>query len=116
MQGTRSQCKRYYVSKQFYRFKHPGAKMLEVNYNEQNEIFVSAYELEQMQAVVLVIINSTNKQVNMKIEGSNMSETFEMYQTTATENCEKKQPVNKGTVDIPPATVVTLVNGKVFEQ
>jgi O-glycosyl hydrolase len=116
MQGTRSKGKRYYVSKHFYRFIRPGAKMLEVSYQEKDGVFVSAYEHEQMGAIILVMINNSDKHVKMTIEGNGMPDTFEMYQTTATENCERKETVSKHAVQLPPASVVTLVNGNVFEQ
>jgi O-glycosyl hydrolase len=116
MQGSSSKGKRYYVSKQFYRFIRPGAKMLEVTYQEQDGVFVSAFEHEQMGSLVMVMINNSDKQVTMNVEGTNLPQSFEQFQTTATDNCVAKGSVSKNAIVLPPLSIVTLVNGNVYEQ
>jgi O-glycosyl hydrolase len=115
MQGTRAKSKRYFVSKHFYRFIRPGAKMLGVNYKEEDGVFVSAYEHKEMGAFVMVMINSTDKPVKTTIEGNSIPGTFEMYLTTASENCVNKGTINTTALSLPPLSIVTLVNGKVLE-
>lgn len=115
MQGADRKSKRYYVSKHFYRFIRPGARMVKVTYNDAEGVLGSAYEHPQMGAFTVVLINTGTKAAKVTLNGNNLPGTFDFYQTTATDNCAKKDPVQKDNILLPPQSVVTLVNGDVYE-
>ena len=118
MKGTELKGKKYYVSKHFYRFIRPGAKMVKLTVDESKNIFASAYENTAMNSFTVVLINNSDKQVKMDLAGANLPANFDYYLTTsaAADNCTKKSTtVVKDNVILPPFSVVTLVNGNVFE-
>lgn len=111
--------KKYYVSKQFYRFIRPGSRMVQLTFNSMGKVFASAFENEQMGSFVIVLINESEKRVKINLSGSDLPENYDFYYTTgnASENCEKKdKKVKKDDIVLPPSSVVTLVNGNVFER
>lgn len=118
MQGTDLKGKKYYVSKHFYRFIRPGAQMVKLIYDDAIGVFASAFENTAMGSFTIVLINNSDKQVKMNFAGANVPGDFDYYLTTsaAGDNCTKKSSVvAKDNVELPPYSVVTLVNGNVFE-
>jgi O-glycosyl hydrolase len=115
MQGTTKKGKRYYTSKHFYRFIRPGARMVDVSFNETEGVFASAFENQVMGAFTLVLINTNTKEVKVNLTGTNVPDAFDFYQTTSKDDCVKKETVANNAVTLPPQSVVTLVNGNVFE-
>ena len=118
MKSTEQKGKKYYVSKQFYRFIRPGAKMVKLTYDETTGLFASAYENTAMGSFTVVLINNSDKQVKLNLAGADVPASFDYYITTsaAADNCTKKSTaVIKNNVVLPPYSVVTLVNGNVFE-
>lgn len=115
MKGSTARGKKYYVSKHFYRFIRPGAKMVQLTYDDQANVFASAFEHTAMGAFTIVAINNTDKNVKLNLDGANIPDTFDFYVTTSSQNCEKKDAVNKNQVVLPPSSVVTLVNGNFME-
>lgn len=118
MKGTERKGKKYYASKHFYRFIRPGARMVNVAYDENAGVFASAYENAAMGTFTVVLINNSEKQVKLNMAGAGIPDNFDYYITTGSsvENCEKKSAqVTKNNVVLPPFSLVTLVNGNVFE-
>lgn len=116
MQGTTSRGKKYFVSKHFYRFIRPGAQMVKLNYDESLGVFVSAYEHTQMGAFTIVLVNNSDKNVKINLTGNDIPATFDYYLTDGnTNNCTKKDAVQKGNITLPPSSLVTLVNGRITE-
>ena len=92
--------------------------MVKLTYEESKNVFVSAYENTAMGSFTVVLINNSDKQVKMNLAGDNIPADFDYYLTTSTadDNCTKKATtVSKSNVMLPPYSVVTLVNGNVFE-
>lgn len=118
MQNTAKRGKKYYVSKHFYRFIRPGAKMVKLNFDEQSNVFVSAYENTAMSSFTVVLINNSDKIVKINLAGADVPADYDYYLTTnkTTDNCLKKDTkVNKDNIILPAKSIVTLVNGNVFE-
>jgi O-glycosyl hydrolase len=117
MQGTGAKGKKYYVSKQFYRFIRPNAKMVKVTYDESLNVLVSAFEHTQMGAFTVVLINNSDKKVKLNLSGADIPASFDMYTTDAgSANCTKAATaVQKDKIELPPSSVVTLVNGRFTE-
>lgn len=117
MEGTESKGKKYYISKHFYRFIRPGAKMVKLDYNVEDGVHASAYKHEVMGAFTVVFINTSNKQLYVTLDGAGIPDTFDFYQTTSTisDNCTKIATVPKDSVTLPPSSIVTIVNGNIYE-
>ncbi len=119
MKHTEQRGKKYFVSKHFYRFIRPGAKMIKLTYDESAGIFASAYQHTAMGAFTVVIINNGDKQVKLNLSGANIPNNFDYYLTTANaaDNCTKSSSrASKDNIILPPYSVVTLVDGNVIEQ
>lgn len=92
--------------------------MVKLSYDESTGVFASAYENTAMGSFTVVLINNSSKLVKMNFAGADVPADFEYYLTTesSADNCTKKStPVVKDSVMLPPYSVVTLVNGNVFE-
>ncbi len=119
MKHTEIKGKKYYVSKHFYRFIRPGARMIKLTYDESSGIFASAYQHTAMGAFTIVVINNTDKQVKLNLAGTGIPNSFDYYLTTANaaDNCTKSaNKALKENVVLPPFSVVTLVDGNIIEQ
>jgi glucuronoarabinoxylan endo-1,4-beta-xylanase len=118
MKGTEQKGKKYYVSKHFYRFIRPGARRVKLSMDEAINIFGTAFENTAMGSFTAVLINNSSKKIIVNIAGTNVPAQFDYYLTTeaSSDNCTKAATkVNKTAVTLPPYSVVTLVDGNVYE-
>jgi hypothetical protein len=76
------------------------------------QVFVTAYENTAMGTHTLVIINSGTGTKNITIGGSGLPSTFEVFRSSATENCVKLANYSTGTsLSLPARSIVTLIAG-----
>lgn len=114
MGGTQYLGKRYYVSKQFYRFIRPGAKMVKVTSNDSN-LFVVAFSHVALGATTLVAINTASEDKKLALGGAGAPSTYEAYRTSASEDCATLGTVTNGQITLKADSITTLVNGNVYE-
>ena len=114
MGGTQYLGKRYYVSKQFYRYIRPGAKMVEVT-SSDSSLFVVAFTHATLGAFTVVAINTAAQDKNLVLGGSNVPSTFDAYRTSASENCVSVGSLTNGSIVLKADSITTLVNGNVYE-
>jgi glucuronoarabinoxylan endo-1,4-beta-xylanase len=114
MEGTQLASKRYYVSKQFYRFIRPGAKMVSVTSTDSN-LFVVAFQHPAMNSFSLVAINAATQDKPLVLGGTNVPATYGAYRTSATENAVSIGSVTNGSIMLKADSITTLVNGNVYE-
>jgi hypothetical protein len=114
MNGTQDLGKRYYVSKNFYRYIRPGAKMVKVTTSDAN-LFVVAFTHPTMNSVTLVAINSAPTDKGLVLGGSGIPSTFAAYRTSASEDCASVGNVTNGSITLKADSITTLVNGNVVE-
>jgi O-glycosyl hydrolase len=114
MQGTQTLSKRYYVSKNFYRFIRPGARMLKVTSSDAS-LFVVAFTHPTMGAFTVVAINTATSDKPLALGGAGVPSTFTAYRTSASENCVTVGSVSNGSITLKADSVTTLVSGNVFE-
>ena len=110
--------KKYHVSKHFYRFIRPGAVRVKLTSDEGLGIFATAFEHGAMGSFTIVLINNADKEVKLNVAGANIPAKFDYYLTTGIngEDCTKRATQVEATnVPLPPYSVVTLVNGNVYE-
>jgi glucuronoarabinoxylan endo-1,4-beta-xylanase len=114
MGGTQFLGKRYYVSKQFYRYIRPGARMLKVT-STDSSLFVVAFAHPTTGAFTVVAINTASTDKPLNLGGANVPSTFTAYRTSASENCVTVGSVTNGSITVKADSVTTLVNGNVVE-
>jgi glucuronoarabinoxylan endo-1,4-beta-xylanase len=106
--------KKYYVSKQYYRYIRPGAVRVKST-SDSPEFFVTAYENSAKGTNTIVIINSGTEDKAVVLNGNDLPATFKMYRTNSTtENCTFIKEVGLGTAAsfaVPAKTIVTLQAG-----
>jgi hypothetical protein len=105
--------KKYYASKNFYRFIRPGAVRIATT-SPDPEVSITAYEHAANGTHTMVLINSgtTAKAINMSVTGSGLPTSYEMFVTSATRNCESVGNVSTaGSITLPARSVVTLQAG-----
>jgi len=102
--------KRYYVSKNFYRYIRPGAVRINCSSNDTNVLAV-AFKHPTNGTITIVLINTTGSTKNVTLTLDNVIQMpqFDLYRTSATENC-----LYVGTIDpnvpfaLDPNSVTTL--------
>jgi hypothetical protein len=105
--------KKYYASKHFYRFIRPGAVRLATS-SPDPEVSITAYEHVANGTHTMVLINSgtTAKAMNLTVTGSGLPTSYEMFVTSATQNCESAGTVSTAnSITLPARSVVTLQAG-----
>ena len=105
--------KKYYASKHFYRFIRPGAVRLATS-SPDPEVSITAYEHAANGTHTLVLINTgtTAKAMNLAVTGSGLPTSYQMFVTSATQNCELTGTVSTaGSITLPARSVVTLQAG-----
>lgn len=116
MNGEANPGKRYYVSKQFYRYIRPGAQRVELEDYEAGGVVATAYHHEEMDTFTIITINTNNESVKLNLDGSSLPSVYDVYVTSATQNTSIFNPVDAGEIVLPASSIVTLVNGNVFEH
>ncbi len=109
MKGVEQRSKRYYVSKNFYHFIRPGARMVKVQADKGSGIFASAYLRQGTRTLTTVLINTSSQGKTIRLDGANVPHSFNLYETTAKEDCLAKGTVSRESVFLPAKSVVTLV-------
>jgi O-glycosyl hydrolase len=114
MGSTQTRRSRYYVSKNFYRYIRPGARMVRVTTSDPN-LFVVAFQHSTMGAFTVVAINTATTNKSLVLGGANVPTSFSAYRTSATENAVSLGTVSAPSISLRADSVTTLVSGNVFE-
>lgn len=102
--------KRYYVSKQFYRYIRPGAVRIEINATEK-DILPLAFTNKDVTTIVLINVGTADKMV--KINGAGQPSQYKVFRTAADDDCKSYGEVAASDVVLVPAQgVLTLYSGK----
>jgi O-glycosyl hydrolase len=110
MGGTRLRGKRYYVSKNFYRYIRPGARAVGVTTTDPT-LFIVAFTNPGTGAFTIVAINSDTTDKTLTIHGASIPSTFEAHRTSASEDCVSAGNMSKDGIRLKADSVTTLVNG-----
>jgi hypothetical protein len=102
--------KRYYVSKQFYRFLRPGARMVATT-SDDSQVLAASFEHSTIGNFVTILVNGSTSSKSVTVQGSNVPTTMDAYRTSASENFVKLATVKNGAVTLPPRSITTLING-----
>lgn len=106
--GTKS--KRYYISKQFYRYIRPGAVRVEASTTDA-DFLPLAFTKDGLPTLVISNVGITDKAILVK--GDGVSTGYKVFRTSASENCTELRAVKAGeSVTIPAQGVVTMLGLK----
>ncbi|MGE5557288.1 MAG: hypothetical protein ACM3WV_01610 [Bacillota bacterium] len=109
--------KQYYAMKHFSRFIRPGARMVEASSGDP-EVLVCAFEHIALNNFVMVLINSSDSKKTVIVKGKNVPDKYKAYVSTAAakDECRLSGNVRKKKFVLPPRSVVTIVNGNIYEN
>ncbi|HEY5744927.1 MAG TPA: T9SS type A sorting domain-containing protein [Chryseolinea sp.] len=103
--------KKYYASKQFYRYIRPGAVRVDAASTNSN-VFVSAFQNTAQGTNTVVLINTSSSAQSVTVGGANLPGSFTIFRTSATDNCANVGSYTTGaSLSLPARSVVTLQAG-----
>ena len=115
MQGT-VVGQRYYVSKHFYRFIRPGARMLRST-SDDPKLFSVAFVHEQLRNFVSVLINADQSEKKVRLVVDGVPAELDAYVTSAnTQIGLQRSRVQRGDITLPPRSIMTVVSGSYLDQ
>ena len=115
MSSTTKRGKKYYVSKNFYRYIRPGARMVQAT-SDDSEVLVAAFDNDASQAFTVVAINGGKSSKTVTLTGANLPAQLQAYRTSTTEDCADVGPVTSATITLPARSITTFVTGQVVEN
>ncbi|MBN2575805.1 MAG: hypothetical protein JXP73_14660 [Deltaproteobacteria bacterium] len=115
MSSTSKRGKKYYVSKNYYRYIRPGAHMV-ATASDDPEVLAVAFVNDASQAFTVVAINGGRSSKSVTLRGADLPAEFAAYRTSASEDCASVGPVTPATITLPARSITTFVNGKTTED
>lgn len=110
MNSAGEKSKRYFVSKQFYRYIRPGAMRIEAN-AATPDVLPLAFTNNGISTVVLINPGTTDRAV--KVGGSGLPARYRVIRTGAADDAREVEAVNSGGMVVVPAQgVTTLYSGE----
>lgn len=103
--------KKYYASKQYYRYIRPGAVRVDAASTNSN-VFVSAFQNTAQGTHTIVLINASSSTQNVTVGGANLPSSFTVFRTSSTDNCANVGTFSTGSsLSLPGRSIVTLQAG-----
>jgi glucuronoarabinoxylan endo-1,4-beta-xylanase len=101
----KNKTKKYYASKQYYRYIRPGAVRIKAECDDAG-VYPLAFEHAGQQTLTLILINNTNDTKSVSLAGSGWP-SFAVYRSSETENCQN-MGTSSGAISLPAMSVSTL--------
>jgi glucuronoarabinoxylan endo-1,4-beta-xylanase len=108
--GTRS--KRYYVSKNFYRYVRPGDYRIQSSAPDQTNIYALAFKNDTAHTNTIVLINNNPENRAVELEGAVLPSQFPMFVTSSNDDCKDYGTINPSDGFLLPANSVTTLYKK----
>ncbi len=109
MSSSGEKSKRYFVSKNFYKYIRPGAVRAEAIAADGTNIYPLAFQNVGDNTTTIVLINDSPVGKGIRISGNNLPAQFNMYITSAVDDCKDYGMFNSAEdILLPPNSVVTL--------
>lgn len=103
--------KKYYASKQFYRYIRPGAVRVGASSTNAN-VSVSAFQHAGQGTQTIVLANTSSSAQTITVGGAGLPSSFTVFRTSATDNCGDVGVYTAGTsLTLPARSLVTLQAG-----
>jgi O-glycosyl hydrolase len=101
--------KRYFISKNFYRFIRPGAVRVEAVSPESENIFALAFQHVNENTKTVVLLNDQTSSKVVKLNGANIPPSYMHYITSDKDDCRDAGATDaRNGLILPPKSVVTL--------
>jgi O-glycosyl hydrolase len=110
MSSVTNRGKKYYVSKNYYRYIRPGAQMVQAS-SDDSEVLVAAFDHVAANTLTIIAINGGTASKSVTLAGANLPATFQAYRTSATENCASMGPMAPASITLPARSITSLVYG-----
>ncbi len=101
MSSAGEKSKRYYVSKNFYRFVRPGAIRVKADAAETDKIYSLAFTHAADKSTTIILVNDNNESRAVQLSGTGLPATFTKYITSVDDNCR-----DEGLIEAPKALVL----------
>jgi O-glycosyl hydrolase len=110
MNSTGSKSKRYYVSKNFYKYIRPGASRIDITAPDESGVYPLAFQNAAANTSTIVFINDNKETARaVKLSGTGIATNYKMLTTTADNDAKDAGAVNGNDIILlPPKSVVTL--------
>ena len=115
LNGNGTPTKRYYVSKNFYRYIRPGAIQIESSCADK-DVYVVAFKNSGVSAwsavkpeLTIVLLNNASSSKTISLSGRSVPATMKAYRTSSSENCAALTDVSTSSITLPAQTITTLV-------
>lgn len=109
MSSAGEKSKRYYVSKNFYRYVRPGAVRIMAQAAPEAKVYPLGFKHDQQNSTTLVLINDNDKPKAIKLTGTGLPVKWQHFTTSASLNCAESGEVSTDTrILLPPNSVNTL--------
>lgn len=111
MSSAGEKSKRYFVSKNFYRYIRPGAHRSEATTVEGNNVYPLAFQHSQENSTTIILINDASTGKPVKLAGTGLPSQFSKFVTSSGDNAKDHGLVTSTDIILlPPNSVVTLYN------
>ena len=110
MSSVTNRGKKYYVSKNYYRYIRPGAQMVQAA-SDDSEVLVAAFDHVAANTLTVIAINGGSASKSVTLTGANLPATFQAYRTSTTENCASVGPMAPASITLPARSITSLVCG-----
>jgi MYXO-CTERM domain-containing protein len=110
MSSVTTRGKKYYVSKNYYRYVRPGAQMVQAA-SDDSEVLVAAFDHVAANTLTIIAINGGTASKSVTLTGANLPTTFRAYRTSTTENCASVGPMAPASITLPARSITSLVFG-----
>ena len=110
MSSVTKRGKKYYVSKNYYRYIRPGAQMVQAS-TDDSEVLVAAFDHATANTLTIIVINGGTASKSVTLTGANLPATFQAYRTSATEDCASVGPMAPASITLPARSITSLVFG-----
>lgn len=108
MNAAGEKSKRYFVSKNFYRYIRPGAQRFQID-SDNDSLLPLAFFNPENQTTTIVVINMGNDDKTFNMQGIDAGKKYNAYITSVDKDCAPNGAVNAGDVLlIPGRAVLTL--------
>ena len=112
MSSAGEKSKRYFLSKNFYRYIRPGAKRVAADAAEITKIYPLAFKHNSLQATTLVLINDNNTTRAIKINAAGLPAQWQQFITSSTQDCVDAGVISSGNNIVLPANSVSTLYWK----
>ena len=90
MTATGKKSKRYYVSKQFYRYVRPGALRTESSV-EKDGLLILSFRHPQQKTATVILINTTDSDQLIEMDMNGLPSYLNVYRTSEKEDCQERE-------------------------